>query len=216
MFPVVIGVAGGTGSGKTTVSRKIIDHLKTDEVVILGLDSYYKNFDLPFEEREKINYDHPDAFDIDLLFEHIQLLKQGQTIQQPVYNYAQHRRMEETVPVKPAKVIIIEGILVLCFEKLRELMDIRIYVDVDADLRFIRRLNRDVKERGRSLSSVVDQYLSVVRVMHLSFVEPSKRHADIIIPRGGHNEIAIDTITTKVRSVLAGEHRPTNSPAVKS
>ncbi|HMX63709.1 MAG TPA: uridine kinase [Candidatus Sumerlaeota bacterium] len=207
MNSVVIGIAGGSGSGKTTFAQSLMKQLRSEHVVMLGLDNYYLDHsELPLEERAKINYDHPDAFDWDLLLAHVKALRAGKAIESPIYNYAVHGRMKETTPIKPGKVIIVEGILVLYDKRLIQQMDIKIFVDAEADVRFIRRLQRDIEERGRSLNSVVDQYLNVVRKMHLGFVEPSKRHADIIIPKGGHNEIAIDMILTKIRSILSDGH----------
>jgi len=199
---MLLGIAGGTGSGKTLVAKSIGEAVGK-QVVILGLDSYYLDrSDLPFEERAKINYDHPDAFDIPLLLEHLHKLMRGEAIEMPVYNYAAHARAPETIHVEPAPIIIVEGILVLAIPALRDMMNVRIFVDTDADVRFIRRLSRDVKERGRSLQSVIDQYLNVVRLMHLEFVEPSKRYADIIVPEGGYNKVAIDFIVTKLKTLL--------------
>lgn len=206
MDAVVIGIAGGTGSGKTTVAESIGSRFCPDRVVLVGQDAYYLDAGhLPIEERAKINYDHPSAFDNALLAHHVEELKAGRPIERPVYNFASHSRLPDTVHVKPGKVIILEGILVLEDSRLRDLMDIRIFVDVDADVRFIRRLQRDMVERGRSLKSVVDQYMNVVRKMHLGFVEPSKRHAHVIIAHGGHNEVAIDMVASKVRSILDAE-----------
>ncbi|AXA35821.1 MAG: uridine kinase [Candidatus Sumerlaea sp.] len=202
MKRMLLGIAGGTGSGKTLVAKSIGEAVGK-QVVILGLDSYYLDrSDLPFEERAKINYDHPDAFDIPLLLEHLHKLMRGEAIEMPVYNYAAHARAPETIHVEPAPIIIVEGILVLAIPALRDMMNVRIFVDTDADVRFIRRLSRDVKERGRSLQSVIDQYLNVVRLMHLEFVEPSKRYADIIVPEGGYNKVAIDFIVTKLKTLL--------------
>lgn len=202
MKRMLLGIAGGTGSGKTLVAKSIGEAVGK-QVVILGLDSYYLDrSDLPFEERAKINYDHPDAFDIPLLLEHLHKLMRGEAIEMPVYNYAAHARTPETIHVEPAPIIIVEGILVLAIPALRDMMNVRIFVDTDADVRFIRRLSRDVKERGRSLQSVIDQYLNVVRLMHLEFVEPSKRYADIIVPEGGYNKVAIDFIVTKLKTLL--------------
>ena len=204
MKPVVIGIAGGSGSGKTTVADTLLRKLSSEHVVMLGLDSYYLDHShLPMEDRAKVNYDHPDAFDWELLLQHVCELKAGRNVETPIYNYAVHGRMKETIPVNPGKVIVVEGILVLYDKRLREQMDIKIYVDAEPDVRFIRRLQRDIEERGRSLNSVIDQYLNVVRKMHLGFVEPSKRHADVIIPKGGHNEIAIDMMQTKIQAILA-------------
>lgn len=202
MKRMLVGIAGGTGSGKTMVARSVGEAL-SKRIVVLGQDSYYLDHrDLPFSERERINYDHPDAFDHDLLIEHLHRLSSGHTIEMPVYDYATHMRSKETVTVKPAPVIIVEGILVLAIPALRELLNVKIFVDTDADVRFIRRLSRDIRDRGRTPESVIEQYLGVVRLMHLEFVEPSKRYADIIVPEGGYNRIAIDFIATKLRTLL--------------
>lgn len=201
--PIVIGVAGGTGSGKTTVAREIIRQFPESKVVMIEQDSYYKDqTHLSMEERVKTNYDHPFAFDNDLFIDHIKSLLNFQAIEKPKYNYAEHTRMKETVNVQPRDVILLEGILILEDERLRDLMDIKIYVDTDADVRIIRRLLRDIRDRGRTIDSVVDQYLSVVRPMHLQFIEPTKRYADIIIPEGGQNKVAIDLMVTKIRNIL--------------
>jgi uridine kinase len=201
--PVVIGVTGGSGSGKTSVTRSIYNRFKGHSILMIEQDSYYKDqAHLPFEERLKTNYDHPLAFDNDLLFEHIKLLQEYKTVQKPVYDYALHTRSEEIVVVEPRDVIILEGILVLEDERLRSLMDIKLFVDTDADIRIIRRLSRDIKERGRTLDSVIDQYVNVVRPMHNQFIEPTKRYADIIIPEGGHNHVAIDLMVTKIQTIL--------------
>jgi uridine kinase len=201
--PVVIGVTGGSGSGKTSVTRSIYNRFKGHSILMIEQDSYYKDqAHLPFEERLKTNYDHPLAFDNDLLFEHIKLLQEYKTVQKPVYDYALHTRSEEVVVVEPRDVIILEGILVLEDERLRSLMDIKLFVDTDADIRIIRRLSRDIKERGRTLDSVIDQYVNVVRPMHNQFIEPTKRYADIIIPEGGHNHVAIDLMVTKIQTIL--------------
>lgn len=197
-----MGIAGGTGSGKTLVARCIEEALG-QHIVVIGQDSYYLDrSELPFSERQKINYDHPDAFDHDLLVSHIQKLMAGEAIEMPIYDYATHTRSKETVRLDPAPVIVIEGILVLAIPALRSLMNVKIFVDTDADVRFIRRLSRDIRERGRTVESVIGQYLDVVRLMHLEFVEPSKRCADIIVPEGGYNKVAIDFIATKLKSLL--------------
>ncbi|RTR35367.1 uridine kinase [Robertmurraya yapensis] len=201
--PVVIGVTGGSGSGKTSVTRAIYNKFKGHSILMIEQDSYYKDqAHLPFEERLKTNYDHPLAFDNELLYEHIKMLQNNQSIEKPVYDYALHTRSEEVIQVEPRDVIILEGILVLEDERLRELMDIKLYVDTDADIRIIRRLSRDIKERGRTLDSVIDQYVNVVRPMHNQFIEPTKRYADIIIPEGGHNHVAIDLMVTKIQTIL--------------
>jgi uridine kinase len=201
--PVVIGVAGGSGSGKTSVTKSIYDSFKGHSILMLEQDFYYKDQShLPFEERLKTNYDHPLAFDNDLLIEHIHKLLNHQPIEKPVYDYALHTRSDQVINVEPQDVIILEGILVLEDERLRDLMDIKLFVDTDADLRIIRRLLRDIKERGRSIDSVIDQYIGVVRPMHNQFIEPTKRYADVIIPEGGHNHVAIDLMVTKIQTIL--------------
>ncbi|KMY54831.1 MULTISPECIES: uridine kinase [Bacillaceae] len=201
--PVVIGVAGGSGSGKTSVTKSIAEHFKGHSVMVIEQDYYYKDQShLPFEERLKTNYDHPLAFDNDLLIHHIEKLQQYEAVEKPVYDYARHTRSAETIRMEPKDVIILEGILVLEDERLRNLMDIKLFVDTDADLRIIRRMIRDIKERGRTFESVVDQYLNVVRPMHNQFIEPTKRYADIIIPEGGQNHVAIDLMVTKIQTVL--------------
>ena len=201
--PIVIGVAGGPGSGKTSVTKSIYEKFKGHSIMILEQDYYYKDQShLPFEERLKTNYDHPLAFDNDLLLEHIHKLPNYESIDKPVYDYAMHTRSEEVIHVEPKDVIILEGILVLEDERLRDIMDIKLFVDTDADLRIIRRMMRDIKERGRSIDSVIEQYTSVVRPMHNQFIEPTKRYADVIIPEGGHNFVAIDLMVTKIQTIL--------------
>lgn len=200
--PIIVGIAGGSGSGKTTVAKKIMEETP-QPVVFLKQDSYYKNFDgLTIEQKRQINYDHPHAYDNDLLVEHLDQLVQGRAVDIPVYNYARYEREERTEHIEPQPVIILEGILVLEDQRLRDHMDIKLYVDTDADVRFIRRLLRDTKERGRTVESVVNQYLEVVRPMHLQFVEPSKRYADLVIPEGGFNLVAIDVIVSKLQHFL--------------
>ena len=201
--PIVIGVAGGSGSGKTSVTKSIYEKFKGHSIMILEQDYYYKDQShLPFEERLKTNYDHPLAFDNDLLLEHLHKLLNYESIDKPVYDYAMHTRSEEVIHVEPKDVIILEGILVLEDERLRDIMDIKLFVDTDADLRIIRRMMRDIKERGRSIDSVIEQYTSVVRPMHNQFIEPTKRYADVIIPEGGHNFVAIDLMVTKIQTIL--------------
>ncbi|KMY50892.1 uridine kinase [Peribacillus loiseleuriae] len=201
--PVVIGVAGGSGSGKTSVTRAIYESFKGHSILMLEQDYYYKDqTNLPFEERLKTNYDHPFAFDNDLLIEHIHKLLDYESIEKPVYDYSIHTRSEEIIQVEPKDVIILEGILILEDERLRNLMDMKLFVDTDADLRILRRMSRDIEERGRSLNSVIDQYINVVRPMHNQFIEPTKRYADIIIPEGGHNYVAIDLMVTKIQTIL--------------
>ncbi|HEX6595111.1 MAG TPA: uridine kinase [Bacillota bacterium] len=201
--PVIIGIAGGSCSGKTSITKAIRKRFTDDKIVVIDQDAYYKDQShLPFAERLKVNYDHPRAFDQDLLYSHLQQLLKGQSIEKPMYNYKLHTRSTETIRVEPKKVIIIEGILILEDLRLRNLMDIILFVDVDADTRLIRRLVRDINERGRTLASVIEQYVSVVRPMHLQFVEPAKRYADLIIPEGGQNDVAIDILTTKIQSII--------------
>lgn len=202
--PVIIGIAGGSGSGKTTIARKIYNQLKeNDHILIMTQDSYYKNNDnLSLEERKKINYDHPDAFDSNLLVSQLKDLLKYKAIEMPVYDFSNHTRSKKTIHTDPADFILLEGILVLNDTKLRNLMNIKLFVDTDDDIRFIRRLLRDTKKRNRSVDSVVNQYLSTVKPMYNQFIEPSKRYADIIIPEGGENNVAIDMVTTKIRSVL--------------
>lgn len=198
----LIGIAGGTGSGKTTVALNIKEKIG-EEILILDMDSYYKDHsNLPFEERLKINYDHPDAFDIPLLKKHIENLLEGNEIKKPIYSFVEYVRLKEYEIVKPQRIIILEGIFALFYEELRNLMDIKIYVDTDPDIRLIRRILRDTKERGRTLDSVIKQYTEVVRPMHIQFVEPTKRFADIIIPEGGFNVVAIDIVVSKVRDLF--------------
>jgi uridine kinase len=201
--PVVIGVAGGSGSGKTSVTKAIYENFKGHSIMMLEQDYYYKDQShLPFEERLKTNYDHPLAFDNDLLIAQLNKLLQYEPIEKPVYDYTIHSRSSVTIHVEPKDVIILEGILVLEDERLRNLMDMKLFVDTDADLRIIRRLSRDIKERGRSMDSVIEQYTNVVRPMHNQFIEPTKRYADIIIPEGGQNYVAIDLLVTKIQTIL--------------
>ncbi len=201
--PVIIGVAGGSGSGKTTVCNRIFDYFAGKSIAMIEHDSYYRDqSDISFEERLKTNYDHPLAFDTDLLVEHLTKLVNHESIEVPVYDYTNHTRGEETILVEPQEVIIIEGILILEDKRLRDLMDIKIYVDTADDLRIIRRIQRDIEERGRSLDNIIHQYLSVVREMHEQFVEPSKKYADIIMPEGGHNKVAIDLVISKIRMIF--------------
>lgn len=201
--PLLIGITGGTGSGKSTVAYEIFHSLPEESIAIIEQDAYYKDqSELSFEERVRTNYDHPDAFDTPLLIKHLNMLLNGQAIEKPIYNFALHNRDKATVRVEPRDIIMLEGILILQEVELRNLLDIKIYVDTDPDVRIIRRITRDIRERGRSLESVVNQYMNVVRPMHMQFVEPSKKYADIIIPEGGYNKVAVDIIVTKIRSIL--------------
>ena len=200
---MVIGIAGGTGSGKTTITRRLIQAFG-EEVSVVHHDNYYKaHHDMPFEERAKLNYDHPNAFDTDLMLQHLRQLKQGKSLPCPVYDYSIHDRTDKTLLIRPTRVIIVEGILIYESLELCKEMDIKIYVDTDADVRILRRIVRDVRDRGRSLDSVIDQYLSTVKPMHEHFVEPSKRRADVIIPQGGHNQVALEMVIERVRAHLS-------------
>ncbi|MBP3877848.1 MAG: uridine kinase [Lachnospiraceae bacterium] len=208
MDNILIGIAGGSGSGKTTLANKLVECFGSDEVSILRHDNYYKRHDdITYEERTRLNYDHPDAFDTELLSEHIRMLKSGQPVQMPVYDYTVHNRSDEFVEVLPSPVIVLEGILIFAEKTLCDLMDIKVFVDTDADVRILRRILRDVKQRGRSLDSVVNQYLSTVKPMHEQFVEPSKRQADVIIPDGGYNRVALDMLIQRVRYQLRHHSR---------
>lgn len=203
---IVIGVAGGTGSGKTTVANEILRRVGEGNIAYIQHDAYYRDLShLPPEERMKVNFDHPDSLETDLMIQHVRQLLAGQPAEIPVYDFTQHVRAQSTRRVEPRPIILIEGILIFVDPALRQLMDVRIYVDTDADIRFIRRLQRDIQERGRSLESVIRQYMETVRPMHLEFVEPSKRYADIIIPEGGFNVVALDMIVSRIRALLA-EH----------
>ncbi len=201
MIPLVIGISGGTGSGKTTVARKIIASVGEENVVYLQQDSYYRDLgEMPMDERRHVNFDHPDAFDGELMLNHLQALRAGRSIQLPIYDFVLHSRKKETRRVEPRPVILVEGILVFFDPRMRRLMDVKIYVDCNADVRFIRRLERDIRERGRSVESVIEQYLATVRPMHLEFVAPAIRYADIILPGSGSSEAAIDLIVGGIRS----------------
>lgn len=203
MTPLVIGIAGGSGSGKTSVTNAILGHLDPERVIVIQHDSYYH--DLSRHEGltpDRVNFDHPDSLETSLLVRHLDELRQGRSVEQPMYNFATHRRMESTRRIDPKEIIIVDGILIFVDEPLRELMDIRIYVDTDADERLIRRIRRDILERGRSVESVMQQYMMTVKPMHLQFVEPSKHWADVIIPRGSENRVAIDMVVAKVASLL--------------
>ena len=200
--PLVIGVAGGSGSGKTTVVRRIVDSLGPDAVTVIEHDRYYRNYpDLRLEERASLNYDHPNSLETGLLVQHLESLRDGRGVQVPVYDFTRHARLERTDAMQPRRAIIVEGILILADAGLRDRMDVKVFVDTDDDTRFIRRLQRDVRERGRTLDSVVEQYLATVKPMHLEFVVPSKRYADIIVPLGGHNTVAVDLLLSMIRSL---------------
>jgi uridine kinase len=206
METVVIGMAGGTGSGKTTVAREILRRAGTEQISLIQHDAYYKDLgDLPLAQRAMQNFDHPDALDNDLLITHLRELKAGRPIEIPVYDFTTHTRTKETRHVEPGRIILVEGILIFADEALRRLMDVKIFVDTDADIRFIRRLQRDIAERGRTMDSVIHQYLATVRPMHQEFVESSKRFADVIIPEGGFNEVAMDLIAARIKTLLEAD-----------
>ena len=203
MKPLIIGIAGGTGSGKSTVARKVAEALPDASVAFIEMDAYYRNFaHLPVDERRKINWDHPGTFDSDLLVAHLERLATGHAIEQPVYDFVTHTRRPETVRVPAADVVVVNGILLFADERLRALCEVKVYVDADADIRLMRRVLRDVAERGRPLDEIFSQYLATVRQMHLQFVEPSRRYADVIVPRGGENMVAIEMIVAKIQRRL--------------
>ena len=206
MKVTVIGVAGGTGSGKSTLVKRLQEAFASEDVVTLCHDYYYKAHpELTYEERTKLNYDHPQSFDTDMLVEHIRALKENVPIEHPVYSFVDHNRTEEKVPVKPSKVIIVDGILIFENKELRELMDMKVFVDTDADIRLARRILRDVRDRGRSMESVISQYTNTVKPMHEEFVEPSKKYADVIIPEGGFNSVAVSMLIQNIRSLINEE-----------
>jgi uridine kinase len=207
--PLVIGIAGGSGSGKSTVARRVMDALRaTSSVAFLDMDAYYRSFaQLSLDERRRVNWDHPDAIDVELLVAQIGELAAGRPVAKPVYDFVEHLRAAETVPVEPADVVVVDGILLFADERVRALCDVKVFVDADADVRLIRRIRRDLAVRGRPLEEILNQYLSTVRPMHLQFVEPSKRYADVIVPRGGHNEVAVEMIVAKIHRRL-GAARP--------
>ena len=201
--PLVIGICGGTGSGKTTVANVILQRVGAQRLAFLPHDAYYRDQkSLPLAQRATINYDHPDSLETDLLVKHINQLKRGQAVEMPIYDFTTHSRTNQTVHVEPRQVILVEGILIFYEAALRELFDVKIYVDTDPDIRFIRRLQRDIVERGRTTESVIQQYLTTVRPMHMEFVEPSKRYADVIIPEGGMNTVALDMVIARIESLL--------------
>ena len=201
--PLIIGIAGGSGSGKSTVARNVAELLTTSSVAFIDMDAYYKNFTaLSFDERRRLNWDHPDAFDYDLLCTHLDALSKRKAIDKPEYDFVTHLRRAESTRVEPADVIVIDGILLFVDSRVRELCDVKVFVDADADIRLIRRIERDTHVRGRPLDEIIEQYLSTVQPMHLQFVEPSKRYADVIVPRGGHNAIAIEMIVAKIQRRL--------------
>ena len=203
MRPILIGITGGTGSGKTTIAKEIYNNFSDKCMAVIEQDSYYKDqSDLTMEERCKTNYDHPKAFDNELLVKHLKALINGDTIEKPIYDFSKHNRSEETITVYPKDIILVEGILVLEDERIRDLLDIKIYVDTDSDVRIIRRLLRDIEERGRTVESVIEQYLTMVRPMHMQFTEPTKRYADIIIPEGGDNKVAIDLLVANINQII--------------
>lgn len=205
---LIIGIAGGTGSGKTTVVKKLLERLPGNEIVILPQDSYYRDSsDKPLEERLEMNFDHPDSIEWELLVEHLQKLKRGESIEQPIYSYLTCTRATETIPIKPCKVVIVEGILILTSPELRELLNLKVFVDADADDRLIRVINRDIVERGRSVNKVMERYEQTVKPMHLQFIEPTKRFANIIVPQGGNNHIAIDILTKFILDFLKQEKK---------
>ncbi|MBR2600244.1 MAG: uridine kinase [Erysipelotrichaceae bacterium] len=205
--PIIIGIAGGSASGKTSVARKLVKNFDDDKTVaIIRQDDYYRDQShMPFQERLKTNYDHPDAFDNELLIQQIDELASGKSVEKPTYDYVNHTRSTITEVVHPSDVLILEGLFVLEDEEIRKRLDMKIFIDTDADIRFIRRLKRDVRDRGRTIESVCDQYMNTVRVMHEAFVEPSKRKADVIIPEGSHNEVAMDLLLTKISSIITSK-----------
>ncbi len=204
--PLVIGIAGGTGSGKTTVANAVLSRVGLQRIAFLSHDAYYRDLShLPIEDRRKINFDHPDSLETELLVEHIQRLVNWQPVEVPVYDFTCHSRTSQTVHVEPRRVIMVDGILIFYEPALRPLFDVKIYVDTDADLRFIRRLQRDIVERGRTTESVIQQYINTVRPMHMEFVEPSKRYADVIIPEGGLNTVALDMVSARIEALLRGD-----------
>ena len=203
---LIVGIAGGSGSGKSTVARRIAASLAAPDVAFIDMDAYYRNFaHLPMEERRRVNWDQPEALDLDLLVEQLDELRAGRAIEKPVYDFITHTRAPRTERIEPARVVVVDGILLFADERVRELCDVKVFVDADADIRLIRRIRRDIAERGRPLDEILEQYLSTVQPMHLQFVEPSKRYADVIVPRGGHNEVAIEMLVAKIRGRVAAQ-----------
>jgi uridine kinase len=204
---LIVGIAGGSGSGKSTVARRIAGSLAAPDVAFIDMDAYYRNFaHLPMEERRRVNWDHPEALDIDLLVDHLALLRAGMPIEKPVYDFVTHTRTPRVERIEPGRVVVVDGILLFADERVRAHCDVKVFVDADADIRLIRRIRRDMSERGRPLDEILSQYLSTVQPMHLQFVEPSKRYADVIVPRGGHNEVAIEMLVAKIRGRIAAQH----------
>jgi len=205
--PIVIGIAGGSGSGKTTVANVVLEQVGEQKIAFLAHDAYYKDLsDLPYSQRAKINFDHPNSLDTELIIQHVKSLKNWQPIRLPIYDFKTHTRTNQSIPVEPQAVIIVEGILIFAEPELRKLFDVKIFVDTDPDIRFIRRLERDISERGRTTQTVIKQYLDTVRPMHLKFVEASKRYADVIIPEGGYNTVALDMVVARIESLLPSNH----------
>jgi uridine kinase len=204
---LIVGIAGGSGSGKSTVARRVARSLAAPQVAFIDMDAYYKDFShLPMDERRRVNWDHPEAFDVELLVDHLGRLREGHPIDKPTYDFVSHARAQRTERIEPALVVVIDGILLFADERVRSLCDVKVFVDADADIRLIRRIRRDMAERGRPLDEILAQYLSTVQPMHLQFVEPSKRYADVIVPRGGHNEVAIEMLVAKIRGRVAAQH----------
>jgi uridine kinase len=207
--PLIIGIAGGSGSGKSTVARRVAEALSNLAVAFVDMDAYYRNFtNLTLDERRHLNWDHPDAFDYDLLTDHLERLGNREPVEKPVYDFVTHLRSSDVVPLEPSDVIVIDGILLFVDERVRDLCDVKVFVDADADIRLIRRIQRDISTRGRPLAEIIEQYLSTVQPRHLQFVEPSKRYADIIVPRGGHNAIAIEMIVAKIKQRIGHQLSP--------
>jgi uridine kinase len=205
MKPLIVGIAGGSGSGKSTVAKRIADSIPGARVAFLDMDAYYRDHrNLTLEERRRVNWDHPDAFDLDLLAAHLEALGRGEAIDKPVYDFVSHLRAPETVRIEPADAIVIDGILLLVDERVREACDVKVFVDTDSDIRLVRRIRRDMAVRGRPLEEILDQYLNTVQPMHFQFVEPSKRYADLVIPRGGQNVVAIDLLLASLSRRLSG------------